>query len=121
MSQKKTIVLFTRDNVLSETLDSVVRIHLSDAELKSIRELGESRQLADFRILLLDADSLSADDYRLIAYLQKINPHLHLLLLNGLDQKEPYHDEIYSRANVIFRKPFDNKLLIGVIENILES
>ena len=120
MAKTVHIVLLSTDSVLEETLRLILREHLPGARLLRIGTLPAKKAFHSADLLIIDTDSLEAQELRELTFLQKLQPNLPIIALESIQRNSAAHSETFF-AKITLQKPFDNRLLISAIKNILES
>jgi DNA-binding NtrC family response regulator len=118
--KKPIVILGSREeesNPICNELEKLGFLPVLFSSLVSLKECAGNRAS---RVVLLDLDSISVDDFGL-RELKRQNPELHILALSG----QPYHPEIKeSMSTHIFaclRKPLDREELSFFLKSIYKN
>ena len=110
------IALYSNDQVFSETITMILGKRFFYIEQFCSGKLLQLVHNSQIDLLLVDADSLTAEDLRSLQFLRKLRRQLLILTFYGIEQQGKIKQDLYSLADVLVRKPFDNRLLLSVID-----
>ncbi len=111
------IALYSNDQVFSETITMILGKRFSHIEQFCSGKLLQLVHNNQIDLLLVDADSLTAEDLRSLQFLRRLRCQLLILTFYGIEQHGKIKQELYSLADVLVRKPFDNQLLLSMIDH----
>jgi|GEM_PF-3626588 DNA-binding response OmpR family regulator len=119
--KKQRILLYSADPSLRHALSALLERSLPKASVQEAASPGMAPVSGCSAIFLLDAEGLNPQDGRELRFLTRLAPQTKVVILSSLESASVEDRELFSFADVVLRKPVDNRVLISVLKNLLES
>lgn len=115
------IAVLTRDPVLEQALRFIIEGSLPQAKLISLTSLEKGHLAVSAEVLVVDTDNLQEEDLWQLRFLMHARSAPALVLLLGIGFDAAKFADLLGGAKVVLQKPFENRLFLSALKNILES
>lgn len=115
------IALVTLDDALNKAITLLFQEHYHIFKIELSEDFGFASKEKPVDVLIIDLQSLDWENLKLITLLKKVYDNLLIILLYDLKAPDNLRNELFQIADIMFRKPFNNQLLINAVSDFLNS